>query len=221
MAYHATENLLASRQAVSDAFDQWKKDSPFGNKKAEEYIKERYTAPPAARILTSKLNRMSFLKLMTTTWPARSAEATNRLQMKRFLTESLKSEMAAFNDLRQYTGYTLSERNATLTTIITKYKQVLSDSVLMQEEYPELFRAQYHQRFTEVLNELIAEAEAELVQVVEEEQFLIPAAPARSDQQTRPRNQRVFKTEHKETLLGTLRAPEPGQTFDIVDVLDP
>lgn len=221
VAYHATENLLASRQAVSDAFDQWKKDSPFGNKKAEEYIKERYTAPPAARILTSKLNRMSFLKLMTTTWPARSAEATNRLQMKRFLTESLKSEMAAFNDLRQYTGYTLSERNATLTTIITKYKQVLSDSVLMQEEYPELFRAQYHQRFTEVLNELIAEAEAELVQVVEEEQFLIPAAPARSDQQTRPRNQRVFKTEHKETLLGTLRAPEPGQTFDIVDVLDP
>ncbi|WP_248136045.1 DUF6543 domain-containing protein [Pseudomonas sp. W2Jun17] len=221
MAYHATENLLASKQAVSDTFDQWKNDSPFGNKKAEEYIKERYTSPPAARILTSKLNRMSFLKLLTTTWSARSAGATDHLQMKRFLAESLKTEIVAFNDLHQYTGYTLSERNAALTTIITKYKQVLSDSLLMQEEHPELFRAQYHQRFTEVLNKLIAEAEAELVQVVEEEQFLIPKAPPRSDQRAKPSNQRVFKTEDNETLIGTLRAPEPGQTFDIVDVIDP
>lgn len=221
MAYHATENLLASRQPVSDTFDQWKNDSPFGKKNAEEYIQERYASPPAARVLTAKLNRMSFLKLLTTTWTARSPEATDRLQMRRFLTESLKTEIAAFNDLRQYTGYTLSERNATLTTIISKYKQVLSDGLLMQEEHPELFREQYHQRFTEVLNELIAEAETELVQVVDEEQFLIPAAPARNDLQTRPHNQRVFKTEYKETLLGILRAPEPGRTFDIVDVLDP
>ncbi|MEA1146288.1 hypothetical protein, partial [Klebsiella pneumoniae] len=65
------------------------------------------------------------------------------------------------------------------------------------------------------------DAQAELAQVVKEEQFLIPAAPARSDQRAKPQNQRVFKTEHKETLIGTLRAPEPGRTVDIIDVLDP
>ncbi|MGR3885797.1 hypothetical protein FW764_02265 [Pseudomonas sp. 1152_12] len=220
LAYEANKALLASKQAVSSLFDQWKNDSPFGSKAAGEYITERYDDPLAARIITTKLNRMSYLKLLITTWDARSAGAADP-QLKRFLTENLRTEIAAFKNLRQFNGYTLSERNATLTTILTKFKQVLSDSLLMQEEHPALFRTEYQQRFTEALNDLIADAQAELLEGVKEEQFLIPPPPPRNEQRAKPQNQRVFKTEHKETLIGTLRAPQAGQPINIIDVLDP
>ena len=221
MGYRGTEILLPLRQTISSVFERWKNDSPFGNKAADDYLKQRYTQSLESRRLTTQLNRLSFLKQLTTTWAARSPEDLAYFQMKRLLTEGLKTEILAFEDLRQYKGYTLEERHATLTTIINKFKQVLSDSQLMQEQYPELFRIEYHQRFTELLNEFISEAETELVQVVKEEQFLLPAAPARTNQRAKPQNQRVFRTEHQETFIGTLRPSEPGRTVDIIDVVDP
>lgn len=221
MGYRGTEILLPLRQTISSVFERWKNDSPFGNKAADDYLKQRYTQSLESRRLTTQLNRLSFLKQLTTTWAARSPEDLAYFQMKRLLTEGLKTEILAFEDLRQYKGYTLEERHATLTTIINKFKQVLSDSQLMQEQYPELFRIEYHQRFTELLNEFISEAETELVQVVKEEQFLLPAAPARTNQRAKPQNQRVFRTEHPETFIGTLRPSEPGRTVDIIDVVDP
>ncbi|XMB51832.1 hypothetical protein QQ999_11120 [Pseudomonas fluorescens] len=221
MGYRGTQILLPLRQTISSVFERWKNDSPFGNKAADDYLKQRYTQSLESRRLTTQLNRLSFLKQLTTTWAARSPEDLAYFQMKRLLTEGLKTEILAFEDLRQYKGYTLEERHATLTTIINKFKQVLSDSQLMQEQYPELFRIEYHQRFTELLNEFISEAETELVQVVKEEQFLLPAAPARTNQRAKPQNQRVFRTEHQETFIGTLRPSEPGRTVDIIDVVDP
>lgn len=221
MGYRGTEILLPLRQTISSVFERWKNDSPFGNKAADDYLKQRYTQSLESRRLTTQLNRLSFLKQLTTTWAARSPEDLAYFQMKRLLTEGLKTEILAFEDLRQYKGYTLEERHATLTTIINKFKQVLSDSQLMQEQYPELFRIEYHQRFTELLNEFISEAETELVQVVKEEQFLLSAAPARTNQRAKPQNQRVFRTEHQETFIGTLRPSEPGRTVDIIDVVDP
>jgi hypothetical protein len=219
--YENNKQLLRSRQAVGALLAEWKSDSPFGNKEALGYIKRRYTTTVALNELTTKLNNLSFLHQLTSTWGARFPEDAARRQMERFLKDNLKAEASALQDLRQYNDFTLGELYATLYTIITKYKQVLSDSLVLQEEYPQLFRADYHQRFTALLSEFIADAQAELAQVVKEEQFLIPAAPARSDQRAKPQNQRVFKTEHKETLIGTLRAPEPGRTVDIIDVLDP
>lgn len=219
-AYPINESLLESRQALSSVFAQWKNDSPFGSKQAEIYIKARYTQSPAARELKTKLNKLAYLKLLSTTWEARQPEEAAYYQMRRFLSENLKSELTAYEDLRQYNGYTLSEQHATLTTIITKYKQVLSDCLLLQEEYPEYFQPDYHPQFTQLLKDIIADAQAELAQVVKEEQFLIPEVLPRSDQRAKPQNKRVFQTEDKETLIGTLRAPEPGQTVNIIDVLD-
>ena len=221
MAYHATDKLLTSSEAIRSVFDQWKNDSPFASKRAEEYLKTRYNRSPATGVFMAKMNQLVLLKRLATEWTALSPDIAEQFQMKRFLNVDLKAEYLAFNDLRQYEGYSLSERKATLTTIIDKYKQVLSDSVTLQEEHPEHFRRDYHQQFTETLKHFIDDAEAELVQIVKEEQQLIAPTPARKDRQAKPQNKRVFKTEHKESLIGTLRPPVPGQAVNIIDVVDP
>ncbi|WP_330211191.1 dermonecrotic toxin domain-containing protein [Pseudomonas sp. AM4(2022)] len=221
MAYHATNKLLESSDAIKSVFDQWKNDSPFASKRAEEYLKTRYSRSPATGVFMAKMNQLVLLKRLATESSALSPDIAEQFQMKRFLNVDLKAEYVAFSDLHQYEGYSASERKATLTTIIDKYKQVLSDSVTLQEEHPGHFRRDYHQLFTETLKRFIDDAETELVQVVKEEQQLIAPAPVRKDQQAKPQNKRVFKTEHKESLIGTLRPPVPGQAVNIIDVVDP
>lgn len=221
IGYQDTEHLLALRQTMSAIFESWRNDSPFGHKAAEGFLKQRYPVSMNTLRLITQLNRLLYLQQLTTTRAARRPDEAVYLQMNRLMTENLKTEILTYEDLRQYHDYTLEERHAALITIITKFKQVLNDSRLMQEQRPEFFRVEYHHRFNELLNEFITQAETELVQVVKEEQFLLPAAPARTNQRAKPQNQRVFRTEHQETFIGTLRPSEPGRTVDIIDVVDP
>jgi len=221
IGYQDTEHLLALRQTMSAIFESWRNDSPFGHKAAEDFLKQRYPVSMNTLRLIPQLNRLLYLQQLTTTRAARRPDEAVYLQMNRLMTENLKTEILTYEDLRQYHDYTLEERHAALITIITKFKQVLNDSRLMQEQRPEFFRVEYHHRFNELLNEFITQAETELVQVVKEEQFLLPAAPARTNQRAKPQNQRVFRTEHQETFIGTLRPSEPGRTVDIIDVVDP
>ncbi|WP_256858644.1 dermonecrotic toxin domain-containing protein [Pseudomonas synxantha] len=218
--YLENKQLLETTQVFNSVLERWKSDSPFGKNKAEEFLNHMTGRPLAQHMLINKLNRLAYLKRLTTTWTGLS-EGSKHLQMSRLLHENLKTEIVAFTELRNYSGYTLNEQSATLSSVITKFKQVMNDSLLIQEEHPEFFRAEYQQRFIEVLKELIAQTEAELTDVVKEQQVLIPAAPERSARRTKPQNQRVFKTEHQETLIGTLRAPQAGQTVNIIDVVDP
>lgn len=219
MLYRNNEEQVASTQAYSRVFDQWLNDSAFGKKEATQYLALVFNKPLANKLLITRLNRLSYLKLLSTTWSART-EAFEHYQMRRLVTDNLKAEFLSFADLRNYNGYTLSEQSAALTTIVTKYEQVLSDSLLMQEEHPEFFNAEYNRLFTEDIKQLITDAQTELAQVVKEQQFLIPP-PIRSERPSKPHKQRVFKTEHNKTLIGKLRDPVPGENVNIIDVIDP
>ena len=123
-------------------------------------------------------------------------------------------------DLRQYTGYSLSERKATLETVIGTYQRVLSDSLAIQDTNPGLQRAEYQQLFAERLRDVINDAQTDLAEVMREEQALVPAAVVRIDQRQKPAGQRTFKTRDKETLIGTAR-PQAAGSGAIIDVLDP
>ena len=139
IGYQDTEHLLALRQTMSAIFESWRNDSPFGHKAAEDFLKQRYPVSMNTLRLIPQLNRLLYLQQLTTTRAARRPDEAVYLQMNRLMTENLKTEILTYEDLRQYHDYTLEERHAALITIITKFKQVLNDSRLMQEQRPEFF----------------------------------------------------------------------------------
>ncbi|MGB3122208.1 MAG: DUF6543 domain-containing protein [Pseudomonas sp.] len=218
--YRNREKLLKAKQAINRQFEQWKNDSPYGAKQAEQYIKERYNTPPDIDLLSARLSILTNLKELSINRSASARGTDAAFFLKRFGNTPMERVNQAFLDQREYRGYTLEERRATLQTIIATYQQSLSDGIYLQETCPVLFRSEYHALFTQHLSELIADAEADLAQVIREEQHLAPEIPSREDRQAKPHNRRVFKTRDNQTLIGTLRPSESGHN-DIIDVLDP
>ncbi|KAF1025618.1 MAG: hypothetical protein GAK37_02839 [Pseudomonas sp.] len=220
VTYADRENLWRSKQAINELFDKWRNDSPFGNKQAEEYLQQRYTVPPTHDALVGRLAILTNLKELSINRLVTMPRADGHFFLQRFAHKSLDAVNRAFLDQREYQGYTLEERKSTLQTIVATYNQSLSDSLFLQDTYPTLFRAEYHELYNQRLRAIIADAEADLAQAIREEQQLVPVVPAQRDRLPRPQNQRVFKTRDKQTLIGTLRPQEPGHN-NIIDVLDP
>ncbi|OPA85187.1 hypothetical protein BFW87_27525 [Pseudomonas fluorescens] len=218
--YRNRANLVKAKQAITDLFEQWRNDSPYGVKQAEQYIKDRYTIAPDIDLLSARLSVLTNLKELSINRSTSSRGPDVAFFSKRFGNTPMEPVNQAFLDQREYQGYTLEERKATLQTIITTYQQSLSDGLYLEETCPALFRSEYHALFIQRLGEIIADAQADLAQVIREEQHLTPQTPTRKDRRARPHNQRVFKTRDKQTLIGTLRPSESGRN-DIIDVLDP
>lgn len=219
ITYRDRETVWEVKQEISDLFEKWKSDSPYGKKQALEMVKE-YARPPAIDALVARLGNLTNLKELCINRTSSAVGPGLQLLLTRFGNTSLEPVNRAFMEQREYQGYTLNERKATLNTIIDAYKQSMSDGTFLQETYPTLFRAEYHQLFIKRLGEIIADAEADLADVVREEQHLTPAQPTHKERQPKPQNQRVFNTRDKQTLIGTLRPPEAGRN-NIIDVLDP
>ncbi|MFB3305463.1 dermonecrotic toxin domain-containing protein [Pseudomonas sp. AMR01] len=218
--YRNRVNLAKAKQSINTLFEQWKADSPYGANQAEQYIKERYTTPPDIDLLSARLSVLTNLKELSINRGTSSRGPDAAFFLKRFGNTPIEPVNQAFRDQREYQGYTLEERKATLQTVISTYQQSLNDSIYLQETCPDLFRGEYHALFTQHLGEIITDAEADLAQVIREEQHLMPESPGRTDRRVKPRNQRVFHTRDKKTLIGTLRPAEAGRN-DIIDVLDP
>lgn len=218
--YHDREKLLEAAQATQTALEKWKSDSPFGNKKAEDNLKLQTAWRPAETILKMKLGVLSHLKELSLDRLTRSTEPSELFFLQRFKDTKLKSVSSAFLEQQQYSGYTLAERKATLQTVIDKYQQSLSDMTSLHEENPGFFRDEYRQALVDRLNNVITDAQAQLAEVIREEQSLTPVVPRHAEKQRKPANQRVFKTRDKETLIGSLRHPQAGVSTPIIDVLD-
>ncbi len=218
--YKDQENVKEAALVSATTLEQWTNDSSFGKTKAALFLKLQDKQPPANTALRMKLSTLSNLKELSQDRNVRTVDPAELFHLRRFKETNLIPIYRAHMDQRQYTGYTLSERKATLETVIGKYQQVLSDSLSLQEANPGLMRAQYQQLFVERLKEAIGDAQADLAEVIREEQSLVPAAAVRIDQQQKPAGQRTFRTRDKETLIGTTRPQESGSKSTIIDVMD-
>jgi len=161
-----------------------------------------------------KLTSLTNLKELSLDRYARTSDPVESFYLQRLSSTNLIPVYNAHLDLRQYTGYSLSERKATLETVIGTYQRVLSDSLAIQDTNPGLQRAEYQQLFAERLRDVINDAQTDLAEVMREEQALVPAAVVRIDQRQKPAGQRTFKTRDKETLIGTARPQAAGLRRD-------
>ncbi|OPA88992.1 hypothetical protein BFW86_15665 [Pseudomonas fluorescens] len=220
VTYQNRQTLWQAKRDVSALFEKWTRDSPFGNKRAQAFLKSEHIKPPAISALAERVSILVNLKELSIDRRASTRGVDNRLQLSRFSKTQLIPVNQAFLAQREYQGYSLNERKAALHTIIDTYRQTQSDSVFLYDSHPVLFRAEYHKLFNYHLSEIIAEAEADLSDVIREEQDLMPASATQSEKQKKPHNQRVFNTRDKQTLIGTLRPPEQGRN-NVIDVLDP
>ncbi|WP_248730554.1 DUF6543 domain-containing protein [Pseudomonas sp. MWU13-2517] len=221
MADHV-ERLGRQIQAV-DAYNQllneWKNDSPANKKRAEAFIKE-FPQPSANQVFTATMERLSALRELSldrTTEPRSPEEAFFR---ERFNQTDLNAAANSHIELQQHEGYTGEERIAVLSNLIEKYQAEFNNAHALQETGPDSVRAFYGKRYLECLQEVIAQAQVELADLMREEQHLPPVAPRRDDRARKSLNKKVFKTRDKQTLVGTLREAQPGQDIPIIDVLD-
>lgn len=214
------ENVREAAQASADLMEKWVNDSSFGKTKATNFLSANKMASPDIVVLRSKLSSLHGLKELSNDRNVPTDDPVELFHLQRFLALNPTPVYRAHLELRQYTGYTLAERKATLETIIGKYQQLLSDSMFLQDANPGLMRAEFQRRFVERLNDVIGEAQSDLAEVIREEQSLVPAAVARIDQQQKPAGQRTFRTRDKETLIGTTRPQESGSKTTIIDVMD-
>ncbi|OIN51808.1 hypothetical protein BLL37_14050 [Pseudomonas azotoformans] len=218
--YQNRENLWQAKQALATLEEEWRSDSSFAAKQVEQYLDSTHRQRPSLEVFEEKLTALKSLKLLSVNRFAPIKEEGAQFYANRFHKTSLDAVNRAFMDLREYSGYTLDERKALLQTIIDTYTQTLRDSTALSETSPDRCRPEYQNVFHQRLNEFIAAAESDLTDVIREELQLTPTQPTYKNRTPKAKNQRVFKTRDKQTLIGTLR--EPGSApFNIVDVKDP
>lgn len=213
------ERLIKANTAYTTLLETWKNDSTASKKQAEVFLKNT-RQPPANQLLTASLERLSTLRELSLDRNVDTQSPEEEFFRERFNRAELNTVSNSHIELQQHEGYTADERIAVLSNLIDKYQGELSNTQALQETGPESVRPVYGQLFIEGLQDVIAKAQAELADLIREEQHLPPVVPNRKDRARKSHNKKVFKTRDKQTLVGTLRPTQPGQELQIIDVLD-
>ena len=212
--------LMRAGKAYEALLDEWKNDSPANKKQAEIFIKGSQQ-PPADLLLTTRLEQLSTLRELSIDRTVNTSAPEKKFFLDRFNRAELNAVSMSHIELQQREGYTADERIAVLSNLIDRYQAELSNAQALQDISPESVRPVYGAYFIECLQDVITQAQAELADLIREEQHLPPLVFRREDRARKSPNKRVFKTRDKQTLVGTLRDKQPGQAVPMIDVLDP
>lgn len=214
------DHLIRVSEAYSKLLEEWKNDSTYGKKQAEAFIKST-EQPPEHQALYARLERMSTLRELSIDRSTLNESPQEHYRVERFNRADLNSIATSHIELQEHEGYTADERIAVLSSLIDQYKAELSNFQALQDMGSKHLREFYKDRFADALSQVISEAQAELADLIREEQHLAPTVMTRKDRPRRSQNKKVFKTRDKQTLVGTLRPTAPDQDGQIIDVLNP
>ena len=212
--------LIRLSDTYSQLLEEWKNESPHGKKQAEAFIKAT-EQPPDHLALYARLERMSTLRELSIDRSTNTESAQEDYLIDRFNRADLNSIATSHIELQEHEGYTTDERIAVLSSLIDQYKGELSNFQALQDMGSKRLRPFFDERFATVLTQVIEQAQAELADLIREEQHLAPTVKTRNDRPRKSQSKKVFKTRDKQTLVGTLRTPPPGQDVQIIDVLNP
>ncbi|MCR4541188.1 hypothetical protein NUV89_22610 [Pseudomonas sp. 18.1.10] len=214
------DHLIRLSDTYSRLLDEWKNDSTYAKKQAEAFIRTT-DQPPENQALFARLERMSTLRELSIDRSTNTESPQEEFLIGRFNRADLNTIATSHIELQEHEGYTADERIAVLSSLIDQYKGELSNFQALQGMGSKRLRPVYSERFAEALSQVISQAQAELADLIREEQHLSPTVQRRKDRPRKTQNKKVFKTRDKQTLVGTLRAPTPSQDIQIIDVLDP
>ena len=212
--------LIRLSDTYSQLLEEWKNESPHGKKQAEAFIKAT-EQPPDHQALYARLERMSTLRELSIDRSTNTESAQEDYLIDRFNRADLNSIATSHIELQEHEGYTTDERIAVLSSLIDQYKGELSNFQALQDMGSKRLRPFFDERFATVLTQVIEQAQTELADLIREEQHLAPTVKTRNDRPRKSQSKKVFKTRDKQTLVGTLRTPPPGQDVQIIDVLNP
>lgn len=118
-------------------------------------------------------------------------------------------------------GYSPAEKIDVLKGALQQFGRLENAVNSLADMGSELVREHYRSAFFEQFSVARTTLEAQLAQLILSEERIVPRpAPNRYAQQ-KPANRRVIRTRNRETLVGDLRASEPGVEGSFVDINDP
>ncbi|MBV4455361.1 hypothetical protein KVG91_22525 [Pseudomonas sp. SWRI103] len=213
------ERMIKASDAYATFLRQWKDESPASKKQAEAFIKET-SQPPANQGFTARLERLSTLRELSIDRHMDTRSPEEAFFRMRFNQADLNTAALSHIELQEHEGYTADDRIAVLSNLIDKYQDELNNTQALQDIGPDSVRPYYGKRYIECLQEVITQAQAELADLVREQQQLPALVPARKNRAHKSNNKKVFKTRDKQTLVGTLRDKRTAQDIPVIDVID-
>lgn len=214
------EQLLQDTFALEATLNDHAQDSTRGLGESRAFVKSLPTQEMADpfNVVLNNLNLLRTLSIDR----LKLTDAPHVHYFHQLLNEqNLRLATSSHIALRTYAHFSASERKAVLTTLINQYADLARAARSLQELDPALSRPLYHKRFLERLDQARNSAEADLADLVREEEGVAIPLRAPSLREAKPSTQRTFKTQRRGTLIGDIRATQPDEPVLIMDIRDP
>lgn len=137
------------------------------------------------------------------------------------LDPNLTSSITAHAEMSSTTGYSTAEQLDVLKNVLERYERLENAVNSLSEMGSGYLRDEYRRPFLEQLGEARTSLEAQLADVILVDEGFAPAPVPDSTLRTKQATKKVFKTRGKGSLVGDLRAPQPEDPGNFVDVKDP
>ncbi|AZE89070.1 hypothetical protein C4J97_2369 [Pseudomonas orientalis] len=118
-------------------------------------------------------------------------------------------------------GYSPAEKIDVLKGSLQQFGRLENAVNSLSEMGSGLVREHYRSAFLEQFSAARTTLEAQLAQLILSEEGFVPRQAPNRDARQKPASRRVIKTRNRETLVGDLRASEPGVEGSFVDINDP
>jgi len=118
-------------------------------------------------------------------------------------------------------GYSSAEKIDVFKGALRQFGRLENAVNSLAEMGSELVREPYKTPFLEQFSAARTTLEAQLAQLILSEEGFVPRPATNRNARQKPASRRVIRTRNRETLVGDLRASEPGVEGSFVDINDP
>jgi hypothetical protein len=123
--------------------------------------------------------------------------------------------------MRSSSGYSTAEQIAVLKDVLKHYGRMENAINSLTDMGSGFVRDEYRTPFLDQLSDARTSLEAQLADLILIDEGFAPAPVPDKPVRAKPPTRKVFKTRNKESLVGDLRPPEPGDPGSLVDIKDP
>lgn len=220
--FAASERHFKAVLDIENALETLAGDLKSGPAERYKYL----SAVPARRFynrVTATLETLDLLALLSIdlTFEPHTAEELYFFQNQRLLHTVESSRVNTHLDLLATEGFTVAERKAVLLNLIDHYSHRLQIYRALMDINSPLIIPRYMPLLIERLETVRSAAEADLADVLREDEFLPPQTGVFKPLKIAVPGKRVFKSRDKGALVGELQAPDADTPFPTIITRNP
>lgn len=140
----------------------------------------------------------------------------------RVLTDAqIASLVLAHTEMRTTAGYSTAEQIAVLKGVLERYEQLENAVTSLHDMRSGFVREAYRVSYLAQLNEARSSLEAQLANLILAQEKIAPQPALDKAKRQKAATRRVIKTADKKSLVGDVRAQQPDEPGNYVDITDP